>query len=110
VAGKVVQTGELIGYVGRTGTLTSPAHLHLQVYVDQRFCKDDLLNPYGFLVQLCRGVGVTDLDQPKIARLEAPGIRANGIQVYRRPKSAAQRGGVGQFSVKDSSITVINNF
>ena len=89
---------------------TSAAHLHLQVYADQRFCKDELLNPYGFLVQLCHGVGVTDLNQPQLARLENPEIRVKGIQVYRRPKSAALRGNVGQFSVKDSTITVIKNF
>ena len=110
VEGKVVRTGELIGYVGRTGTQTSAAHLHLQVYADHRLCKDELLNPYGFLVQLCHGIGVTDLYQPKMARLENPEIRVKGIQVYRRPKSAALRVGVGQFSLKDSSITVINNF
>ena len=110
VEGKVVRTGELIGYVGRTGMQTSAAHLHLQVYADQRFCKDELLNPYGFLVQLCHGIGVTDLYQPKIARLEVPETRVKGIQVYRRPKSGALRAGVGQFSVRDSSITVIKNF
>ncbi len=110
VEGKVVRTGELIGYVGRTGFQTSAAHLHFQVYADQRLCKDELLNPYGFLVQLCHGVGVTDLDQPKMARLEAPETRVNGIQVYRRPKSAALGGGVGQFSVKKASVLVIKNF
>jgi murein DD-endopeptidase MepM/ murein hydrolase activator NlpD len=110
VEGKVVQTGELLGYVGRTGIQTSAAHLHLQVYADHRLCKDELLNPYGFLVQLCHGVGVTDLYQHKIARLEEPEIRVNGIQVSRRPKSAALRERVGQFSVKDSSVLVIKNF
>ena len=109
-AGQVVRTGELLGYVGRTGIQTSAAHLHLQVYADQRFGKDELLNPYGFLVQLCHGIGVTDLYQPKIARLEVPESRVKGIQVSRRPKSGALRAGVGQFSVKDSSITVIKNF
>ena len=110
VEGKVVRTGELLGYVGRTGIQTSAAHLHFQVYADHRLGKDELLNPYGFLVQLCHGIGVTDLYQQKIARLEDPEIRVNGIQVSRRPNSAALRGRVGQFSVKDSSVLVIKNF
>jgi murein DD-endopeptidase MepM/ murein hydrolase activator NlpD len=110
VAGKVVQTGELLGYVGRTGMTTSAAHLHFQVYADHRLGKDELLNPYGFLVQLCHGIGVTDLYQPKIARLEAPEATVNRIQVSRRPNSAALKRRVGQFSVKDSSVLVIKNF
>jgi murein DD-endopeptidase MepM/ murein hydrolase activator NlpD len=110
VEGKVVRTGELLGYVGRTGIQTSAAHLHFQVYADHRLCKDELLNPYGFLVQLCHGIGVTDLYQPKMARLEDPERRVSAIKVYRRPNFAAQRGRVGQFSVKDSSVVVINNF
>jgi len=110
VEGKVVRTGELLGYVGRTGMQTSAAHLHFQVYADHRLGKDELLNPYGFLVQLCHGIGVTDLYQQKIARLEDPEIRVNGIQVSRRHNSAALRGRVGQFSVKDSSVLVIKNF
>ncbi len=109
VAGKVVRTGELIGYVGRTGIQASAAHLHFQVYADHRLGKDELLNPYGFLVQLCHGIGVTDLYQPKMARLEEPEIRVTKIKVYRRPNSAA-RGRVGQLSVKDSSVLVIKNF
>jgi murein DD-endopeptidase MepM/ murein hydrolase activator NlpD len=107
--GKVVRTGALIGYVGRTGIQTSAAHLHFQVYADHRLCKDELLNPYNFLVQLCHGIGVTDLYQHKIARLEDPQIRVNGIRVYRRPNSAL-RGRVGQLSVKDSPVLVIKNF
>ena len=108
--GKVVRTGDLIGYVGRTGIQTSAAHLHFQVYADRRFCKDELLNPYAFLVQLCHGIGVTDLYQHKIARLEDPEIRVKGIKVYRRFNSGTLREGVGQYSVKDSSVLVITNF
>jgi murein DD-endopeptidase MepM/ murein hydrolase activator NlpD len=110
VEGKMVRTGELIGYVGRTGVQTSAAHLHFQVYADHRLGKDELLNPYGFLIQLCHGIGVTDLNQPKMARLADPETRVKGIQVYRRPKSAALRGGVSQFSVKDSSVLIIKNY
>jgi len=110
VEGKTVRTGELIGYVGCTGIQTSAAHLHFQVYADPRFGKDELLNPYYFLVQLCHGLGVTDLYQHKIARLEPPEMGVNRIQVYQRPESVTLRGPGGQFSVKDSSVLVIKNF
>ncbi len=110
VEGKAIRTGELLGYVGCTGTRTSAAHLHFQVYADQRLCKNELLNPYYFLVQLCHGIGVIDSYQDKIARLEPSETRVNRIQVYRRPESVALRGPGGQFSVKDSSVLVIKNF
>jgi murein DD-endopeptidase MepM/ murein hydrolase activator NlpD len=106
VEGKVVRTGELIGYVGRTGIQTSAAHLHLQVYADHRLNRDELLNPYYFLVQLCHGVGVTDLNQPKIARMEIPETRTKQIQVYRRPGYADLRRRANQFS---SKVLVIRN-
>jgi len=70
VEGKVVRAGDLIGYVGHTGTQNSADHLHLQVYPDHRFCNDSFINPYDFLVQLCHGIGVTDLNQPRLARVE----------------------------------------
>ncbi len=63
--GQTVAMGQVIGYVGRTGTVNSAPHLHFEVYPDHRFGKDSLLNPYDFLVQLCRGVGVADLGQPR---------------------------------------------
>jgi murein DD-endopeptidase MepM/ murein hydrolase activator NlpD len=34
--GTAVQAGQLVGYVGRTGVKQSPAHLHIEVRVDDR--------------------------------------------------------------------------
>lgn len=110
VEGKAVRTGELLGYVGRTGLRESLAHLHFQVYADHHLCKESLLNPYGFLVQLCHGVGVTDLYQPKLARIEEPEIRGKRIAVYRRSGATALRSRGSQLSAKDSSILIIRNF
>jgi murein DD-endopeptidase MepM/ murein hydrolase activator NlpD len=110
MAGKVVRTGEVIGYVGRTGIRQGAAHLHFQVYADHRLARNELLNPYGFLVQLCHGVGVEDLHHHGLARLVDPEINGNRIQVYRRPQVTALRTRGGQLSVKKSSVLVIKNF
>jgi hypothetical protein len=123
VPGKEVKAGELIGYVGRTGTHQSPAHLHIQVYPDHQLSHETLVNPYSFLVQLCRGIGVDDLNQPKLARepnlnplkiVRQPDARPkknkiNWIQVYQRPwpKGAGER--PLQLDLKGSPLLIIRN-
>jgi murein DD-endopeptidase MepM/ murein hydrolase activator NlpD len=72
--GKAVQKGELIAYVGHTGIRYDASHLHFQVYADHRFDRTELLNPYGLLVQLCNGKGVTDSFHPNLARQRIPAV------------------------------------
>jgi murein DD-endopeptidase MepM/ murein hydrolase activator NlpD len=109
VEGKAVKPGELIAYVGRTGVKQAAAHLHLQVYVDDSFDRNKLANPYGFLVQLCNGQGVTDSFYPKIAHRRIPAVQ---IQNY----GSVSLSGSGPYSyqgsrrsVEDASTLSINN-
>ena len=81
VEGKPVKKGELIAYVGHTGIKRDAAHLHLQVYADDSLDRDKLVNPYGLLVQLSNGKGVTDWSPPVMARRQIPAARPGPAQV-----------------------------
>jgi murein DD-endopeptidase MepM/ murein hydrolase activator NlpD len=91
VEGKTVQKGELIAYVGRTGITRDTAHLHFQVHADHSFNRAELMNPYGLLVQLCNGQGVTDLYHPKIARRQVPTLEVTNSETVRLSGSGPPR-------------------
>ena len=110
VEDKTVQQGELIAYVGRTGIQQSAAHLHLQVYRDHRFARDEFLNPYGLLVQLSNGQGVTDLGHPRIARRQIPAVEVINSGTVRLSGSVPLRYHVSQRSVENASTLFIDNF
>lgn len=59
-----VQAGKLIAYVGKTGILKSPPHLHFQAFPNHHFNLEERWNPYQFLVKLAGGV--KDGNVPKV--------------------------------------------
>lgn len=108
VEGKTVQSGELIAYVGRTGFLWESAHLHLQIYVDHRFEKAALVNPYSLLVGLCNGQGVSESPAQQIARRRMPEVEVARHGTLKLYSFAPQRQKTHQSRVEDLSALVTN--
>jgi murein DD-endopeptidase MepM/ murein hydrolase activator NlpD len=91
VEGKTVRSGELIAYVGHTGIRWDAAHLHLQVYADHRFARDELMNPYGLLVQLSNGQGITEPLPQQMARRRIPAAEVINYGTVRLSDSMTRR-------------------
>jgi murein DD-endopeptidase MepM/ murein hydrolase activator NlpD len=91
VEGKGVKSGELIAYVGHTGIRRDAAHLHLQVYADHSFARDELVNPYGLLVQLSNGQGVTEPLHQQMAGRRIPAAEVINSGIVRLSGSVTRR-------------------
>jgi len=104
VEGKSVKSGELIAYVGHTGIRQDASHLHLQVYADHRFARDELVNPYGLLVQLSNGQGVTDPGYRQMARRRIPATEVINYGTVRLSGSVTRRNQGSGRSVEDTAF------
>ena len=110
VEGKTVKKGELIAYVGHTGIKRDAAHLHLQVYADDSFDRDKLVNPYGLLVQLSNGKGVTDWSPPTMARRQIPAAEVVDFGPVTLSGSVPRRYQASQHKIVDASTWLPNNY
>ena len=110
VEGKPVKKGELIAYVGHTGIKRDAAHLHLQVYADDSFDRDKLVNPYGLLVQLSNGKGVTDWSSPIMARRQIPAAEVADFGPVTLSGSVPRRYQASQHKIVDASTWLPNTY
>ncbi|MDO9533571.1 MAG: M23 family metallopeptidase [Deltaproteobacteria bacterium] len=110
VEGKTVQKGELIAYVGHTGIKWDGAHLHLQVYADGSLDRDKLVNPYGLLVQLSNGKGVTDWSSPTMARRQIPAAEVVNFGPVTLSGSVPRKYQASPHKIIDASTWLPNNY
>jgi len=109
-AGKTVHKGELIAYVGHTGIKRDAAHLHLQVYADESFDRDKLVNPYALLVQLSNGKGVTDWSSPTMARRQIPAAEVVDFGPVTLSGSVPRRYQASPHKIVDASAWLPNTY
>ena len=110
VQGKPVQKGELIAYVGHTGIKRDAAHLHLQVYADDSLDREKLVNPYGLLVQLSNGKGVTDWSSPIMARRQIPAAEVVDFGPVTLSGSVPRRYQASPHKIVDASTWLPNTY
>jgi len=110
VEGKTVCKGELIAYVGHTGIKRDAAHLHLQVYADDRFDRDRLVNPYALLVQLSNGKGIADWSPPTMARRQIPAADVADFGPVTLSGSVPRRYQDSHHKIVDASTWLPNNY
>lgn len=110
VEGKTVCKGELIAYVGHTGIKRDASHLHLQVYADDSFDRDRLVNPYGLLVQLSNGKGIADWSPPAMARRQIPAAEVVNVGSVTLPGSAPRQYQAKQPRIVDASTWLPNTY
>jgi murein DD-endopeptidase MepM/ murein hydrolase activator NlpD len=110
VEGKTVQKGDLIAYVGHTGIKWDGAHLHLQVYADDSLDRDKLVNPYGLLVQLSNGQGVTDWSPPTMARRQIPAAEVVDFGPVTLSGSVPRKYQASPTKIIDASTWLPNNY
>jgi murein DD-endopeptidase MepM/ murein hydrolase activator NlpD len=110
VQGKTVHKGDLIAYVGHTGIKRDASHLHLQVYADDSFDRDRLVNPYGLLVQLSNGKGVTDWSSPAMARRQIPAAEVVNYGPVTLSGSVPRRYQDSQHKIVDASTWLPNTY
>jgi len=111
VEGRPVHRGELIAYVGHTGIKQDGAHLHLQVYADHNLDRDNLVNPYGLLVQLSNGKGVNDWSPPPtMARRQIPAAKVVDLGPVTFSGSVPRKYQAGQHKIVDASTWLPNTY
>jgi peptidoglycan LD-endopeptidase LytH len=110
VEGKAIQKGELIAYVGHTGIKRDAAHLHLQVYANDSCDRDTLVNPYGLLVQLSNGRGVTDWSSPTMARRQIPAADVVNFGPVTLSGSVPRKYQASPHKIIDASTWLPNNY
>ena len=108
--GKTVHKGDLIAYVGHTGIKRDAADLHLQVYGDDSFDRDRLVNPYALLVQLSNGKGIADWTPPAMARRQIPAADVANFGPVTLSGSVPRRYQDSHHKIVDASTWLPNNY
>ena len=82
----------------------------MQVYADDSFDREKLVNPYGLLVQLSNGKGVTDWSSPIMARRQIPAAEVVDFGPVTLSGSVPPRYRASQPKIVDAPIWLPNTY